>query len=233
MEQGLRSIAGPCLLLGVTPEYYGLSDNLIAVDNNESIIKGVWPGNRNGRHAVQGDWLQLPFKANTFDAVMGDGSLSVMHYPLSYELLFSQLKRVLKQGGTLLLRLYVTPDEGEVCSAVCREALEGRISSFHAFKWRLAMALVSESGKPNIGVRDIYNTFNHLYPDRAILSERTSWDLQDIATIEVYRESPVMYSFPQLSYVRIALQPYFREIGLLNGTYELAERCPLLILESS
>jgi ubiquinone/menaquinone biosynthesis C-methylase UbiE len=233
MKQGLQSITGPCLLLGVTPELCGLSDNLIAVDNNELMIKAVWPGNHEGRKVMQGDWLQLPFKANTFDAVIGDGSLVLLDYPLSYELLFGQLKRVLKNGGKLVLRVFATPEEGEMCSAVCREALEGKIRNIHVFKWRLIMALVSESGNPNVKVRDIYETFDRFYPDREELAKLTLWNFQDIADFEDYRNSSSIYCFPRLSDVRLKYQPYFKEIGLLNGTYELSERCPVLILESS
>ena len=232
MKQGIKPIVGRCLLLGVTPEFCCLSDNLIAIDHNASMIRAVWPGNNNRRNIVQGDWLHLPFRPGAFDAVIGDGCLTLMHYPLSYELLFSELRRVLKNPGKLLLRLFATPDEGEVCSAVYREALEKRIGSFHAFKWRLAMALVAESGKPNVRVRDIYETFNQFCPDRERLAKQASWDPQDIATIEAYRDSSAIYSFPQLSYVRLAFQPYFKETGILNGTYELAERCPVLFLES-
>ncbi len=218
MKQGLKPVVGQCLLLGVTPEFYSLSDDLIAIDNNASMIKAVWPGNNNGKNVVQGDWVHLPFRAGAFDAVIGDGSLT--------------LKRVLKNPGKLLLRLFATPEEGETCSAVCREALEGKIGNFHAFKWRLAMALVAESGDPNVRVKDIYKTFNRFYPDKEKLAKQTSWKPQDIADIEDYKESSSIYSFPQLSHVRLTFQPYFKEIGILNGTYELAERCPVLILES-
>ena len=233
MRQGLQSVTGPCLLLGVTPELCCLSDNLIAVDDNASMIKSVWPGNHNGRNVGQSDWLQLPFKANTFDAVMGDGSLTVMHYPLSHELLFRQLKRVLKNKGKLILRVVTTPEDGETCAAVCREAREGKIRNIHVFKWRLIMALVSESGNPNVNVRDIYETFDRLYPDREELAQLTLWNLQDIADFEDYRDSSSIYCFPRLSDVRLTYRPYFQEIKLLNGTYELAERCHVLILESS
>jgi ubiquinone/menaquinone biosynthesis C-methylase UbiE len=233
MKQGLKPVVGQCLLLGVTPEFYSLSGNLIAIDNNASMIKAVWPGNNNGKNVVQGDWVHLPFRAGAFDAVIGDGSLTLMHYPLSYELLFSDLKRVLKNPGKLLLRLFATPEEGETCSEVCREALEGKIGNFHAFKWRLAMALVAESGDPNVRVKDIYKTFNRFYTDKEKLAKQTSWKPQDIADIEDYKESSSLYSFPRLSHVRPTFQPYFKEIGILNGTYELAERCPVLILESS
>jgi SAM-dependent methyltransferase len=233
MKQSLQSVVGQCLLLGVTPELCCLSDKLVAIDNNESMIRAVWQGNHNGQRVIKGDWLQLPFEENTFDAVIGDGSLTLLEYPLSYELLFKQVKKVLKKGGKLLLRIFATPDKGETCSAVCREALEGKIRNIHVFKWRLAMALVSESGNPNVKVRDIYIAFNRFFPDKEHLAKQTSWDPQNIADFEDYRDSSSIYSFPRLSDVRLKYQQHFREIGLRNGTYELAQRCPVLTLEAS
>ena len=93
------------------------------------------------------------------------------------------------------------------------------------------MAMTAELGDPNISVAEIHKLFNRLLPDRKQFAKATGWDQKDIATIDVYRESPATYSFPTLSQLRRTLPRWLNEIGLAHGSYELAERCPMLILE--
>lgn len=232
IQQALEPGDGLCLLLGVTPEFTGLPARLVAIDNSAAMIGALWPGNQAGRNVVRGDWLDLPFAQNSFDTIIGDGSLTLLSYPLQYERLFAQLSRMLKPGGKILIRFFVSPEQGETCAEVCHEAISGRIGGFHAFKWRLSMAVAAESQSPNISVADTHAAFNRLLPDRKRLAEATGWSHEDIATIDLYRGSPARYSYPTLSQLRRVFPQCFKETGLTQGSYELAERCPILILES-
>jgi SAM-dependent methyltransferase len=232
----MRQALGPgdclCLLLGVTPEYTGLCARLVAIDNSAAMIEALWPGDQAGRDVVRGDWLDLPFAAGSFDCIVGDGSLTLLSYPTQYERLFAQLSCILKPGGRILIRLYVSPEKGETCAEVCQAALGGQIAGFQVFKWRLAMAVGTESHRPDIGVADTLAAFNRLLPDRERLAEATGWSDEDFATIDVYRGSSARYTFPTLAQVRRVFAQRFKETGLKQGSYELAERCPILILES-
>ncbi|MFH1044120.1 MAG: class I SAM-dependent methyltransferase [Pseudomonadota bacterium] len=232
IRQSLESGDGLCLILGVTPEFTNLPNRLVAIDSSAAMIGALWPGNRTGRNVVLGDWLDLPFAASCFDFVIGDGSLTLLSYPLQYERLFAQLSRMLKPGGKILIRFFVSPEAGETCAEVCREALRGRIAGFHAFKWRLSMAVAAESHGPNISVADTHAAFNRLLPDRKRLAMATGWSHEDIATIDLYRGSPARYSYPSLAQLRRVIAQRFKETVSTHGSYELAERCPILILES-
>ena len=231
IRQFLGHDSGLCLLLGVTPELASLPIRLVAMDNSAAMIGALWPGNQAGRNVVQGDWLDMPFVANSFDNIIGDGSLTLLSYPLQYERLFAQLSRTLKPDGKILIRFFVSPEQGETCADVCHEAISGRIGSFHAFKWRLSMAVGTETKSPDISVADTYAAFNHLLPDRQQLASATGWSHEDIATIELYCGSPARYSYPTLSQLRRVFPPYLKETRLMQGSYELAERCPMLVLE--
>lgn len=232
IRQFLEPDGGLCLLLGVTPEFTSLPINLVAMDNSAAMIGALWPGYQAGHNIVRGDWLDMPFAANSFDTIIGDGSLTLLLYPLQYERLFDQLNRTLKPGGKILFRLFVSPEQGETCADVCHEALSGRIGSFHAFKWRLSMAVAAESQSPNISVADTHAAFSRLLPDRKQLAKATGWSHEDISTIDAYCGSTARYSYPTLSQLRLALPQCFKETGLMYGSYELAERCPILALES-
>jgi SAM-dependent methyltransferase len=218
-----------CLLLGVTPELAQLSPSLTAVDNSEAMIQALW---KNESSAIHGDWLDLPFQEDTFDTVIGDGCLTLLTYPMQYEKLFSQLHHVLSHKGKVAIRLFVSPDESESPELVCHEASSGKIKSFHAFKWRLSMALASMNEDHNVAVSDTWMTFDRLLPDRVLLATKSGWSMLDIETIDVYRHSDAVYSHPTLTKVRDSASISFNEKALLFGSYELAERCPILVLES-
>lgn len=229
---GIASPDASCLLLGVTPELARLSVRMVAIDNNAAMIAALWSDDQPEHAVIRGDWLDMPFRTNTFDTIIGDGSLTLLSYPLQYESLFGSLKQLLKPGGKILLRLFVNLEQGETCTQVCTQAMRGQIGNFHAFKWRLSMALSTESGLPNICVGDTYETFQRLLPDRHALAMATGWSMDDIATIDVYRGSVAQYSYPTLAQVRRILPPEFLEMDLLQGSYELAERCPIIILQA-
>jgi SAM-dependent methyltransferase len=232
MQRALVPGAGLTLLLGVTPELASLPGPLVAIDNNAAMIGALWPRDHTAHRVIQGDWLTLPFAPHTFDAIIGDGSLTLLSYPAQYERLFGQLERVVKPGGKILIRLFVSPELSETCEHVCHEALNGKIGSFHAFKWRLSMAIAAASPEHNVSVAETHASFDRLLPDRHRLAAVTGWNLEDIATIDLYRGSSARYSYPTLAQVRQILPQGIKEIGLAQGSYELAERCPTLILKA-
>lgn len=231
IQRALAPGGGSYLLLGVTPELTNPPGHLTALDHNAAMIGAVWPGNHSRRNAVQGDWLQMPFAAHSFDAIIGDGSLTLLSYPAQYRGVLAQCKQMLKPGGKILIRLFASPEQAETCADVCAAALDGRIGSFHAFKWRLSMTFAAETPDAHVNVTDTYAAFNRMLPDRGALAKATGWAAETIDTIDFYRGSAARYSYPTLSQVRAILAPDFREIALLQGSYELAERCPTIILE--
>jgi ubiquinone/menaquinone biosynthesis C-methylase UbiE len=223
---------GRALLLGVTPEYAGLFERVVAIDHNAPMIRAMWARESHGDTAVQGDWLQLPLREASFDACIGDGCLNLLACPWQYERLFGQLRRVLRPGGRLALRVFARPDAGETCDKVYEHALGAEIGNFHAFKLRLAMALAAESGNSNVDVAAIHQVFTRLVPDRSELAARSGWSAAQIATIDAYRNAAASYSFPTLAEVRASFRRDLNEIEVLHGGYELAERCPLFVLEA-
>jgi len=227
-RQAMGSDPGRCLLLGVTPELAGISPQLTAIDSSAAMIAALWKHQNTGNAAIQGDWLDLPFPKGAFDTIIGDGCLTLLSHPMQYEKFFAQLGRVIPPDGKIVIRLFVSPEQGESRERVCHEALSGKMKSFHAFKWRLSMAIASETADHNLSVAETCATFDRLIPDRQRLASVTGWRAEDIATIDFYRNSEARYSYPTLSQVRQTIPPSLKETGLVHGHYELAERCPLL-----
>jgi SAM-dependent methyltransferase len=220
------------LLLGVTPELAPLGRQLVAVDRNQAMIDHIWPGDGDGRQAIRGDWLTLPFPPASFAAVIGDGSCNCLAYPDAYRALFAEIARVTRPGGRIAIRVYLAPDLPETLPALRTEALSGRAGSFHAFKWRLAQALIAEAGDANVRVEAIREAFDREFPDRPGLARASGWSMDEIATIDFYKGSAEVYSFPTLAQFRAAMPGSFRVARpVSSGSYELAERCPLMVMD--
>lgn len=218
------------LLLGVTPEIAKLGLHGVAVDRNAQMIDKVWPRPVNWQ-VTQGHWLQLPLPNASVQQVVGDGALTMLRFPQEYPLLLTELQRVLSPGGKIVLRLFAAPDQDESVDDIRQALRSGRIKSFHALKWRLAMTLAQERGG-NVQVTELLETFNHAFADREDLMARTGWPALVFDTVDIYRNSAAMLSFPKLSEVHGLLAEHAMGIRYQRGTYELAERCPIVILES-
>jgi SAM-dependent methyltransferase len=232
VDQAIAKHDDHVLLLGVTPEFAQLGKKLTAADKSEGMIAHVWPGNDERRTAEVVDWLSLPFAKETFTAVIGDGAANCPGYPQDLRQFFAEMARVLVQGGVLAVRVFARPEYPEAIGEIHEHVMRRGIGSFHAFKWRLAMAVCSRENDPNIAVTAIRDNVDRMFYDRGALAEATGWPMADIETIDAYKNSPDVYTFPTIGQFKSAIPDTFRAIRVLDsGTYELADRCPLLVME--
>lgn len=234
VKRQIKDRQGLTLLLGVTPELADIAPDIVAVDRNFSMIANVWPGNTLTRRAIVGDWRNSNFASNVFSVCVGDGSLCGLEYPTEIATLFHELKRILRKDGRIVCRLYLSPDTSETISTLKESALYGTIGNFHAFKMRLAMALAAQQPVPQIRVENILDTFNALFKNRDDLVRITGWSREQIDTIDFYRGSNVIFNLPtadQLLSVVSKVCPRMRLVP--SGRYEMSERCPLLVVETT
>lgn len=152
-------------------------------------------------NAILGDWRDLPFGPE-FDSAIGDGCLNV--FQGTPELFFQQMRKVLKKNGRLILRVFISPKIKEDVAIVLEKKGE---MGFHAFKWRVAQALAN----PYVRVKDLYHIMKSIC---------------DHPTLELYRNSDLIYYFPQLSDL-----PPWDNIQFASS-YELADRCPIITWKS-
>lgn len=226
-----RAIAerAPCALLGVTPELAGIGAELTAIDRDPQMIAALWPGDTTTRRAVIGDWLDFPAALTGLGAVIGDGSLNVLPNAGAHTALMLELRRVLAPGGRAAVRVFVRPLAAETTSAVLQTAALSE--SFHGFKWRLAMAICADSGAASVPVREILRVFRQHIPDPQGWMKRLGWPGQALATIEVYESSLEVYSFPTRQELEASVPSGLHLSWRDVAGYELAERCPLAVLD--
>ena len=221
------------VMFGVTPELAGLGATMTAVDESADMIAGIWPGDTETRKAVQGDWFDLPFPGASIEALIGDGCLSVIGGADLRRTLFASIARALKADGRAGIRLYASPETRDDPQEVRALGLAGRVPTFHDLKWRVAMTAIGGAPDYTIPVKTILEQFEALFPDRDELAARTGWELPVIGTIDVYRNSSVVYSFAPANALIKEAKVFFDDASIAStGTYGLAERCPLLVLRS-
>lgn len=219
------------LLLGVTPRLADLADDTTAVDWNAGMIARVWPGDTPQRRAIEADWRALPIAERRFTAVIGDGSFNTLEYPDSYRAVFAELARVLVPGARFAVRFYMTPSPCESFADVRNAAMAGGIDAIDALKWRLGMAVAARSGA-NVARNAIKDAFDETFRDRAALCAAARWTEDDLAAVDWYKGVPDIISFPTADEILATVPAGFAGARFVaSGTYELAERCPILTLD--
>ena len=128
-----------------------------------------------------------------------------------------------------MVRVFVQPDEPESVQAVLADLEVGAIESFHAFKWRLAMALQKDA-EAGVGVHEVWKIWDREGRSALHRAPEARWPEEVVRTIEAYRDLSARLHFPTLGDLRGTLREFFDEQRAVLPTYQLGERCPTLVL---
>ena len=220
------------LILGVTPEIATMSwpagMTVTGADRSREMIELVWPGDREGhRRAVCADWFGLPEPPEPYDLVLADGSFNTIGYPDDLLRLVERLRAIVRPGALLVSRTFVRPPERESVAGLAEIAKSGAAGGFHAFKFRLAMAL-QPNPEEGVGLDQIWRQWQWLDGEIDTLLEVNGWQPDVVGTIELFRDKQVRLSFPSREELADTLQA--AGLTLLDGhtpTYEMGERCAI------
>jgi SAM-dependent methyltransferase len=191
------------------------------------MVRIVWPGDIPGvRRALVGNWLQSGFPAGSQDVVIGDGGFGFFDYPATQLALARSMRELLRPGGLFFYRHWAQVDPREALERVLADARAGSIGNFHVFKWRVAMALQPDS-RTGVRLHDIWRACEDAALDHSRLPQ-PGWSSRAVSTIRFYRDRDARLYFPTLDEFREMLSEDFEQIEVQFGTYELAERCPML-----
>ena len=229
-----RATSPELLVLGVTPEVVLLPwpapVKLHAFDHSAEMIATVWqPHPQIVSSAQQASWQSLPLADHSVCVAVGDGSFNSMPELADYTDVLRELARVLQPDALLCVRYYALPPVRESLRDVGAAVAAGEVQSFHALKWRVAMA-VCEGPAFSVAVPVIRAAFESLFPDRDSLAAATGWPREQIDTIDAYQGLLTRYTFADLDTLQALCAQWFTLEAMACGDYELGERCPTLSL---
>lgn len=223
------------LLLGVTPEIAAMrwpaETTMLAVDRSIEATQAIWPLREIAipAAAIVGRWERLPFRDASLDLVIGDGCLTALGTLAAQRDVTRELARVLRPGGEFIMRLFAAPIVRESVQSVFDDLRAGVGETFDVLKWRLLMAAPADTENAVL-LSETFNLWDAADIDRSQLAAARGWERGTIDTIDAYRDSHVRLAFPPVDEALDRLAPYFRPIEQFTQSYELAERCPIVVL---
>lgn len=199
------------------------------MDVSFPMMAALWKGGDPMRLGIQSDWTRMPIGPHTFTHVLGDGSFNAMPFGVLPAVL-DEVRRVLRPQGMLVARVFCRPEAAETAGDIRRDVERGRMGSFHALKWRIAMSLLRDPSFSDIAVTEIRRAVVAQYPDRMELCRMAGWNRAEIDTIDIYEGSSAVYNFPTESTIMELLRRWFTDFQIIRcAAYPLAERCPLIV----
>lgn len=183
------------LILGVTPELYGLAwptgTVVRAVDRTKQMLSEVWPGDP--KDAVHADWLEMDWPDDSFDLVLCDGGWSLLDLP-GQHLLARRLAKIIAPDGRFVARLFVPPSRREMPEEVLASLTDGGIRDLNCLKLRLGMALMP-SPLEGVELGEVWRRLHDVAGSWPALAAHAGWDLDHLSVIDAYRDSTARYHF--------------------------------------
>jgi SAM-dependent methyltransferase len=191
----------------------------------------LWPapGTPETARAEVADWEALPLPDGQTDLIAADLSLAVAHWPQHVTAVLREIRRILRPGGRFVVRQPILPDQPETLGTILADLHAGRIGTPGALKARM-WATLHKPGWDGMMLQEMRDLWWELFPDPDTIAPQFGWTPETFAMqyriAEGRRTTCVTHE--QLHEV---IDPHFRQLEYVVGSYELAERFPTLVLE--
>ena len=212
------------VLLGVTTEITRAYNNVTAVEREPAMIDNVWLGNTETKRAILENWLTVPLPNNTFDAILGDGSLNMLSGPGQITEFINRAMPWLKPDGKIICRMFTRPDSPITKARLHSEAKNPTVN-FSALRRLIPMYIADQNG-PVVPVKLIVNLFDQMFPDRTVLP----WTPEQMSAMNAYYKSEASTWFPTRQEILDTLPTDVTARFVDVGTYDIADTCPMLII---
>ena len=193
------------LMLGVTPEIatirWPTGTQLLALDSSPGMIRNVWPAREvPGGVAGLADWGAMPVRDAAYDFAVGDGFLTSVPYPNGFRAVVAELRRVLKETGTFVMREFARPETREPRHDLPRHARRPhrRPRVLHVAA-RDGLARDLEAG---CLVGEVCDAWHDNVPEPLELMRSLGWRLDALSWLESFRGTQDRMWFPTLDEVR-------------------------------
>jgi len=218
-------VTGETLLLGVTPEFHPLFDNLLAVDVNQHMIDTVWPGDTESKKAILADWKTMTWSPGQFGNIISDGALGLLGKLDNMVNFANKCKLWLKPNGRLIQRVFERP-RIPVTIEELKYDLQARTGlGWNGFKWKMVYYIAAKNNGP-VELAKVRDLFNEIALDRKYVAMSTGWNIDDINTIDLYENIDTVTFVPD----RQQWVCVFDIADFVETTgYDLADTCPIIV----
>jgi hypothetical protein len=214
------------LMLGVTPQIATAYKHVTAVEQQQTMIDKVWPGNSDTKQAICDNWLHVNLPSNAYDGILGDGSVNMLYNVDQIQQLLDRVLNWLRPGGTFACRMFTRPDLPVTLAQIQKEIYEPT-TNFSSLKRLIPMYLVEQTG-PFVPTREIVRVFDELCPDRS----QTPWTADNFLTMDQYYKSTSVTWFPTRDEMLALVPESAKNPRVVDaGTYDLAWSCPFLVFD--
>ena len=134
------------VVLGVTRELVELFPNILAIDNEPTMLTNVWIGDTATKSAMLANWLEVNLESNTYSATIGDGSINQVAFPQDQKSLLTKIYDWLEPGGIFACRMYTRPDTPITREDLIREGITPTVN-WSAYRRMLSMYLAEQHGQ--------------------------------------------------------------------------------------
>jgi SAM-dependent methyltransferase len=222
-------------MLGVTPETAACAwpegTRLRAYDGSPEMLRYVWPkqGAPADARAELGDWASLPLDDRAADLVTADNSLGVVYWPGPVKRVLDEIRRVLRPAGRFVVRQPILPERPETLDDILADLNGGRIGTPGAVKARM-WAVLQRPDLQGMKSQDLRDLWWRLFPDPEAIAPQFGWSSESFATQRKVSEDRRTTCVTRVQFHEI-IDPFFRVVDEVVGSYELAERFPTFVLE--
>ena len=210
------------VVLGVTRELVELFPNILAIDNEPTMLTNVWIGDTATKSAMLANWLEVNLESNTYSATIGDGSINQVAFPQDQKSLLTKIYDWLEPGGIFACRMYTRPEKPITREYLIEQGKHPTIN-WSAYRRLLCMHLAELEGQ-TILTRNLTGLFNELFPDRTGLP----WTPEELEMVDTYAASKLKSCLPT-RHELTQIFPDGVEVTFVDtGNYDLAEYCPIM-----
>jgi len=121
----------------------------------------------------------------------------------------------------------VRPTKRETPDAVFADLRANRIQSFHAFKFRLAMAL-QENAETGVAVSEVFSAWKRARIDMDSLLAMTGWQRETVEMIYLYEGKTSRLAFPTVAELESVMSEHFDTLETRYLDYEMGDCCPII-----
>ena len=179
-------------------------------------------------HIIIDDWLSSKEEDGSFCWAAGDCIIAASGSGREAVRLFQQIRRLLIPGSLVILRNFIRPHPTPTGAEIFARLEAGGFGSFSAFRIQLLQSL-QRSFMEGVPTREACQ----LLARRGVLDkshmERFSWSPAQLKALDSWEVEGVTLCYPTLDELRELARPYFEELEIGYGDYEMAELCPTMV----